>query len=133
VRGHPVDSTQLLYKVFDPVNGYRRTNRQASKSPGPAYSAALQTLATRLHEAVDNAKCPAWGPAALRVHSPLEIPDDVAADLDPWERQLNQRGVGHADWPGSDLAMPRLAHVVPVGRPDHITVWGKSSSGCGPP
>jgi ATPase family associated with various cellular activities (AAA) len=22
VRGHPVDSTQLLYKVFDPVNGY---------------------------------------------------------------------------------------------------------------
>jgi hypothetical protein len=22
IRGHPVDSTQLLYKVFDPVNGY---------------------------------------------------------------------------------------------------------------
>jgi hypothetical protein len=22
VRGHPVDSTQLLYKMFDPVNGY---------------------------------------------------------------------------------------------------------------
>jgi hypothetical protein len=25
VRAHTVDTTQLLYKVFDPVNGYKRT------------------------------------------------------------------------------------------------------------
>jgi hypothetical protein len=28
---------------------------------------------------------------------PLEIPDEVAADLDAWERKLNQRGTDHAD------------------------------------
>jgi hypothetical protein len=28
---------------------------------------------------------------------PLEIPDDVAADLDAWEKKLNQRGIDHAD------------------------------------
>jgi hypothetical protein len=28
---------------------------------------------------------------------PLEIPDDVAADLDAWERKLNQYGIDHAD------------------------------------
>jgi hypothetical protein len=27
---------------------------------------------------------------------PLEIPDDVAADLDAWERKLNQHGIDHA-------------------------------------
>ena len=28
---------------------------------------------------------------------PLEIPDDVAADLDAWDKKLNQRGIDHAD------------------------------------
>jgi hypothetical protein len=29
--------------------------------------------------------------AAMNQMQPLEIPDDVAADLDAWERNLNQR------------------------------------------
>ena len=35
--------------------------------------------------------------AAMDQMQPLEIPDDVAADLDAWERNLNQHGIGHAD------------------------------------
>ncbi len=35
--------------------------------------------------------------AAMAQMQPLEIPDDVAADLDAWERTLNQYGIDHAD------------------------------------
>ncbi len=35
--------------------------------------------------------------AAMGRMQPLEIPDDVAADLDAWERTLNQHGIDHAD------------------------------------
>jgi hypothetical protein len=35
--------------------------------------------------------------AAMARMQPLEIPDDVAADLDAWERKLNQHGIDHAD------------------------------------
>ena len=35
--------------------------------------------------------------AAMGQMQPLEIPDDVAADLDAWERKLNQHGIDHAD------------------------------------
>ena len=35
--------------------------------------------------------------AAMGQMRPLEIPDDVAADLDAWERKLNQHGIDHAD------------------------------------
>ena len=35
--------------------------------------------------------------AAMRRLQPLEIPDDVAADLDAWERKLDQYGIDHAD------------------------------------
>ena len=35
--------------------------------------------------------------AAMDQMQPLEIPDDVAADLDAWERNLNQHGIDHAD------------------------------------
>jgi hypothetical protein len=35
--------------------------------------------------------------AAMARLQPLEIPDEVAADLDAWERKLNQRGTDHAD------------------------------------
>jgi hypothetical protein len=35
--------------------------------------------------------------AAMERLQPLEIPDDVAADLDAWESKLNQRGIDHAD------------------------------------
>jgi hypothetical protein len=35
--------------------------------------------------------------AAMRRMQPLEIPDDVAADLDAWERKLNQHGIDHAE------------------------------------
>jgi hypothetical protein len=41
----------------------------APNRPGPVDLAALQTLATRLHEAVDNAKRPGWGPTALHALS----------------------------------------------------------------
>jgi hypothetical protein len=33
---------------------------------------------------------------------PLEIPDDVAADLDAWESKLNQHGIDHGDEAGED-------------------------------
>ena len=35
--------------------------------------------------------------AAMGQMQPLEIPDDVAADLDAWERKLDQHGIDHAD------------------------------------
>lgn len=35
--------------------------------------------------------------AAMERLQPLEIPGDVAADLDAWERRLNQRGIDRAD------------------------------------
>ena len=28
---------------------------------------------------------------------PFEIPDEVAADLDDWERKINQHGIEHRD------------------------------------
>ena len=34
---------------------------------------------------------------AMGQMQPLEIPDEVAADLDAWERKLNQHGIDHAD------------------------------------
>jgi hypothetical protein len=35
--------------------------------------------------------------AAMRELQPLDIPGDVAADLDAWERKLNQHGIENAD------------------------------------
>jgi hypothetical protein len=35
--------------------------------------------------------------AAMERMQPLEVPDDVAADLDAWERKLNQHGIDHGD------------------------------------
>lgn len=35
--------------------------------------------------------------AAMQKLQPLEIPEDVAADLDAWERKINQHGIGHKD------------------------------------
>ncbi|MFO0807006.1 MAG: hypothetical protein U0746_00110 [Gemmataceae bacterium] len=35
--------------------------------------------------------------AAMRRLRPLDIPDAVAADLDAWERAVNQRGIDRAD------------------------------------
>jgi hypothetical protein len=40
--------------------------------------------------------------AAMARLQPLEIPDDVAADLDAWERRLNQHGINHGDDGGED-------------------------------
>jgi hypothetical protein len=42
--------------------------------------------------------------AAMGRLQPLEIPDDVAADLDAWERKLNQHGIDHADEDGEDIS-----------------------------
>jgi hypothetical protein len=35
--------------------------------------------------------------AAMKRLLPLEIPDDVAADLDAWERRLDQYGIDHSE------------------------------------
>jgi hypothetical protein len=35
--------------------------------------------------------------AAMGRMQPLEIPDDVAADLDAWERTLDRHGIDRAD------------------------------------
>ncbi len=34
---------------------------------------------------------------AMERIQPLEIPDEVAADLDHWESRLNQHGIDHAE------------------------------------
>jgi hypothetical protein len=41
--------------------------------------------------------------AAMGRLQPLEIPDDVAADLDAWESELNERGINHTDMDGEDV------------------------------
>jgi hypothetical protein len=40
--------------------------------------------------------------AAMERFQPLEIPDDVAADLEAWERKLNERGIDHTHGDGED-------------------------------
>lgn len=35
--------------------------------------------------------------AAMQLLQPLEIPEETAADLDAWERKLNQQGIDNAD------------------------------------
>jgi hypothetical protein len=35
--------------------------------------------------------------AAMQQLEPLDIPNEVAADLDSWEAKLNQRGIEHGD------------------------------------
>ncbi|QEH35203.1 hypothetical protein OJF2_37500 [Aquisphaera giovannonii] len=35
--------------------------------------------------------------AAMQRLQPLEIPDEVAADLDAWERQVNRRGIERSE------------------------------------
>jgi hypothetical protein len=51
----------------------------------------------------DNERQPATDKEIARVLSamqnlePLEIPEDVAADLDAWERKINQHGINHVD------------------------------------
>jgi hypothetical protein len=35
--------------------------------------------------------------AAMRRLGPLDIPEDVAADLDAWERKVNQYGIDNAE------------------------------------
>jgi hypothetical protein len=42
--------------------------------------------------------------AAMGQLQPLEIPDEVAADLDAWERNLNQHGIDHADEGSEDMS-----------------------------
>ena len=39
----------------------------------------------------------AWVLAAMGRMQPLAIPDDVAAELDAWERTLNQHGIDDVD------------------------------------
>jgi hypothetical protein len=35
--------------------------------------------------------------AAMQKLEPWEVPEDIAADLDAWERQINQHGIDHKD------------------------------------
>jgi hypothetical protein len=42
--------------------------------------------------------------AAMGRLQPVEIPDDVAADLDAWERKRNQRGIEYTDKDGEDVS-----------------------------
>ena len=42
--------------------------------------------------------------AAMGRLQPLEIPDDVAAELDAWERKLNQHGIDRAEREGEDMS-----------------------------
>ena len=47
--------------------------------------------------------------AAMQKLEPLDIPEDVGADLDDWERKINQRGIEHRD--------PSMEEVFPEKRP----------------
>jgi hypothetical protein len=40
--------------------------------------------------------------SAMGRMQPLEIPEDVAAELEAWERKLNQHGIDDADWGAED-------------------------------
>lgn len=42
--------------------------------------------------------------SAMQKLEPLEIPEEVAAELDAWERRANQRGIDHRDSSASDWA-----------------------------
>lgn len=35
--------------------------------------------------------------ADMQLLEPVDLPEDVAADLDAWENKLNQHGIDHAD------------------------------------
>jgi hypothetical protein len=41
--------------------------------------------------------------AAMQTLEPLAIPDDVAADLDDWERKINQCGIEYRDPSAEDV------------------------------
>jgi hypothetical protein len=41
--------------------------------------------------------------AAMQKQERWEIPDDVAADLDAWERRINQHGIEHKDQSMEDV------------------------------
>ncbi|MBS0266326.1 MAG: hypothetical protein JSS02_30630 [Planctomycetes bacterium] len=43
--------------------------------------------------------------AAMQKLEPLEIPDEIAADLDAWEQKINQHGIHHSD-SSVDTAFP---------------------------
>ena len=60
---------QLDRLAADPESSPAEVGRHAQQSPGPADSAAPQTLVTRPHEAVDHIKQPGWGQTALQVLS----------------------------------------------------------------
>jgi hypothetical protein len=36
--------------------------------------------------------------AAMQTLLPLEIPDEIAADLGDWERKVNQYGIDNTEW-----------------------------------
>jgi hypothetical protein len=41
--------------------------------------------------------------AAMQNLEPWAIPDDVASDLDDWERKINERGIEHRDSSTEDV------------------------------
>jgi hypothetical protein len=51
--------------------------------------------------------------AAMQRLQPLEIPDDVAADLDAWEGKLNQHGIDRAD-DGEDISRRNASYSIPA-------------------
>ena len=49
--------------------------------------------------------------AAMEQMQPLEIQGDVAADLDAWERKLNQHGIDHSDKGVEEAFQPFLRQL----------------------
>ncbi len=41
--------------------------------------------------------------AAMQQLEPLDIPEEVAADLDAWEQRINQHGMEHRDSSSEDV------------------------------
>jgi hypothetical protein len=78
-----------------------RNRRIDVPAPSEIPDGAEVTLTVSNNEIDDNGPAPpeeiARVLAAMQQLEPLEIPNEVAADLDAWERKLNQHGLDHID------------------------------------
>jgi hypothetical protein len=78
-----------------------RNRRIEVPAPGEIPDGTEVILTIQASAALDNEPMPpeeiARVLAAMQQLEPLDIPQDVAADLNAWERKMNQHGIEHKD------------------------------------
>lgn len=78
-----------------------RNRRIEVPAPGEIPDGTEVILTIQASAALDNDPLPpeeiARVLAAMQQLEPLDIPQDVAADLNAWERKMNQHGIEHKD------------------------------------